>query len=148
MIPLYTIMRRLGLLYTPYGLILAYTTFTIPFSVWMIQGFIRDMPFSLEEAALVERMQQGDRVHTASLYDTYPCLLAAEMYIFKQSWNEYTLSSDVHEPRHPNHPRGAGEPIVARLGVEWDMLCAGGTISVLAVCVMFLLSPRSGWSPG
>ena len=39
LIPLYTIMRKMGLLYTPASLVLSYTTFTIPFSVWLLLGF-------------------------------------------------------------------------------------------------------------
>ncbi len=54
LIPLYSIMRRLGLLYTPAALVLSYTTFTIPFSVWLLLGFLNDLPMSLEEAALVD----------------------------------------------------------------------------------------------
>ena len=54
LIPLYTIMRKLGLLYTPTSLVLSYTTFTIPFSVWLLLGFLNDLPMSLEEAALVD----------------------------------------------------------------------------------------------
>ena len=53
LIPLYSIMRNLGLLYTPWALVLAYTTFTLPFSVWLLNGFFNDLPLSLEEAALV-----------------------------------------------------------------------------------------------
>mgnify|MGYP000503166170 FL=1 len=51
LIPLYTIMRKMGLLYTPASLVLSYTTFTIPFSVWLLLGFLNDLPMSLEEAA-------------------------------------------------------------------------------------------------
>ena len=54
LIPLYSIMRQLGLLFNPASLILAYTTFTIPFSVWLLLGFLNDLPMSLEEAALVD----------------------------------------------------------------------------------------------
>ena len=54
LIPLYSIMRKIGLLYTPGSLILAYTTFTIPFSVWLLNGFLNDLPLTLEEAALVD----------------------------------------------------------------------------------------------
>ena len=54
LIPLYSIMRNLGLLYTPWALVLAYTTFTLPFSVWLLNGFFNDLPLSLEEAALVD----------------------------------------------------------------------------------------------
>ena len=54
LIPLYAIMRKIHLLFTPWALVLAYTTFTIPFSVWLLLGFINDLPMSLEEAAMVD----------------------------------------------------------------------------------------------
>ena len=59
LIPLYSIMRKMGLLYTPASLILSYTTFTIPFSVWLLLGFLNDLPMSLEEAALVDGCNRG-----------------------------------------------------------------------------------------
>ena len=54
LIPLYSIMRNIGILYTPMSLVLSYTTFTIPFSVWLLNGYLNDLPLSLEEAAMVD----------------------------------------------------------------------------------------------
>ena len=141
MIPLYSIMRKLGLLYTHSGLVLSYTTFTIPFTVWMVQGFIRDMPFSLEEAALVDgcnRMGAFIRIFIPILT---PGLLAAGAYIFMQSWNEFTLASMFTNPASRTIPVALSS-LIGQLGVEWDMLCAGGTISVLPVCVMFFFAQK------
>ncbi|MDX9784883.1 MAG: carbohydrate ABC transporter permease, partial [Spirochaetia bacterium] len=53
LIPLYAIMRKIGMLYTPASLVLSYTTFTIPFSIWLLSGFLDVLPLSLEEAAMV-----------------------------------------------------------------------------------------------
>ena len=47
-------MRSINLLYTPSALVLSYTTFTIPFSVWLLNGYLNDLPMSLEEAAMVD----------------------------------------------------------------------------------------------
>ena len=54
LVPLYSIMRKMALLYTPWALVLAYTTFTLPFSVWLLNGFLNDLPITLEEAALID----------------------------------------------------------------------------------------------
>ena len=62
LIPLYSIMRKLGLLYTPTSLVLSYTTFTIPFSVWLILGFINDLPMSLEEPAFTSSCSPGTNI--------------------------------------------------------------------------------------
>lgn len=141
MIPLYSIMRRIGLLYTPGGLVLAYTTFTIPFSVWLIQGFIRDVPFSLEEAALVDGCSRPQAFVRIFLPILTPCLLAAGVYIFMQAWNEYTLSSMFTNPASRTIPVALNS-LIGQLGVEWDMLCAGGTITVLPVCIMFFFAQK------
>lgn len=141
MIPLYSIMRSMNLLYTPTGLVLAYTTFTIPFSVWLIQGFIRDVPFFLEEAALIDGCNRTGAFVRIFLPILTPCLLAAGVYIFMQGWNEYTLSSMFTNPATRTIPVALNS-LIGQLGVEWDMLCAGGTITVLPVCIMFFFAQK------
>ena len=141
MIPLYSIMRNLGLLYSHGSLILSYTTFTIPFTVWLLQGFIKDFPFSLEEAALVD----GCNRLTAFFYIFLPiikqCLIAAGVYIFMQAWNEYTLSSMFTNPETRTIPVALNS-LIGQLGVEWDMLCAGGIVAVLPVCIIFFFAQK------
>ena len=92
LIPLYSIMRKMGLLYTPASLILSYTTFTIPFSVWLLLGFLNDLPMSLEEAALVDGCNRGSAFIRIILPILGPSLVATGVYIFMQSWNEYTFA--------------------------------------------------------
>ncbi|MBO7388916.1 MAG: carbohydrate ABC transporter permease [Oscillospiraceae bacterium] len=141
MIPLYSIMRKLHLLYTPYGLILAYTTFTIPFSVWLIQGFIRDMPFSLEEAALIDGCNRAGAFMRIFIPVLTPALLSAGVYMFMQAWNEYTMASLFTNPGSRTIPVALSS-LIGQLGVQWDMLCAGGTIAVLPVCIMFFFAQK------
>ena len=141
MIPLYSIMRQLGLLYTPGGLVLANTTFTIPFSVWLIQGFIRDVPLSLEEAALVDGCNRVSAFIRIFLPVLTPCLLAAGVYMFMQAWNEYTLASMFTNPASRTIPVALNS-LIGQLGVEWDMLCAGGTVAVIPVCIMFFFAQK------
>lgn len=141
MIPLYSILRSIGLLYRPGGMILAYTTFTIPFSVWMIQGFIRDMPFSLEESALVDGCNRVSAFVRIFLPILTPCLLATGVYIFMQSWNEYMMASMFTNPASRTIPVALNS-LIGQLGVEWDMLCAGGTIAIIPVCILFFFAQK------
>lgn len=141
MIPLYSIMRSLNLLYTPGGMILAYTSFTIPFSVWLIQGFIRDVPFSLEEAALVDGCNRFSAFIRIFLPILTPGLLAAGVYMFMQAWNEYIMASLFTNPSTRTIPVALNS-LIGQLGVEWDMLCAGGTVAVIPVCVMFFFAQK------
>lgn len=141
MIPLYSIMRRLGLLYTHSSLVLSYTTFTIPFTVWLLQGFIRDFPFSLEEAAMVDGCNRLKAFFYVFLPIIKQCLIAAGVYIFMQAWNEYTLSSMFTNPATRTIPVALNS-LIGQLGVEWDMLCAGGFVAVLPVCIMFFFAQK------
>lgn len=142
MIPLYSIMRTIGLLYTHTGMVLAYTTFSIPFSVWLIQGFIRDIPFDLEEAALVDGCTRRGAFLRIFLPVLSPALLAAGVYMFMQAWNEYTLASMFTDPATRTIPVALNS-LIGQLGVDWGLLCAGGIITCIPVIVMFFFAQKN-----
>ena len=141
LIPLYSIMRKLGLLYTPTSLVLSYTTFTIPFSVWLILGFINDLPMSLEEAALVDGCTRGTAFIKVILPILGPCLVATGVYIFMQSWNEYTFAMMFTNNDSRTIPV-ALKSLIGQLGVQWDLLTAGGIITIIPVCIMFFFAQK------
>ena len=141
LIPLYSIMRKLGLLYTPTSLVLSYTTFTIPFSVWLILGFINDLPMSLEEAALVDGCNRGTAFIKVILPILGPCLVATGVYIFMQSWNEYTFAMMFTNNDSRTIPV-ALKSLIGQLGVQWDLLTAGGIITIIPVCIMFFFAQK------
>ena len=142
MIPLYSIMRTIGLLYTHTGMVLAYTTFSIPFSVWLIQGFIRDIPFDLEEAALVDGCTRRGAFLRIFLLVLSPALLAAGVYMFMQAWNEYTLASMFTDPATRTIPVALNS-LIGQLGVDWGLLCAGGIITCIPVIIMFFFAQKN-----
>lgn len=141
LIPLYSIMRRMGLLYTPWALVLSYTTFTIPFSVWMLNGFINDLPLSLEEAALVDGCNRGLAFIKIILPILGPCLVATGVYIFMTSWNEYTFAVMFTNTASRTIPV-ALKSLIGQLGVQWDLLTAGGIITIIPVCIMFFFAQK------
>jgi multiple sugar transport system permease protein len=134
-------MRRLGLLYTPSSLLLAYTTFTIPFSVWLLTGYINDLPSSLEEAAMVDGANRAQAFIKIILPILVPCLVATGVYIFMQAWNEYTFAVMFTNEKNRTIPV-ALKNLVGQLGVQWDLLTAGGIITILPVCIMFFFAQR------
>lgn len=141
LIPLYSIMRKLGLLYTPNALILSYTTFTIPFSVWLLTGYINDLPSSLEEAAMVDGANRFQAFTKIIFPVLIPCLIATGVYIFMQSWNEYTFAVIFTNERNRTIPV-ALKNLIGQLGVQWDLLTAGGIITIIPVCIMFFFAQK------
>ncbi|WP_141722924.1 carbohydrate ABC transporter permease [Cellulosilyticum sp. I15G10I2] len=141
LIPLYTIMRSLGILYTPLALVLAYTTFTIPFSVWLLNGYMNDLPQSLEEAALIDGANRFQAFTRIVLPVLVPCLIATGVYIFMTAWNEYTFAVMFTNEGNRTIPV-ALKNLIGQLGVQWDLLTAGGIITIIPVCVMFFFAQR------
>lgn len=141
LIPLYAIMRNLGLLYTPIALVLAYTTFTIPFSIWLLNGYLHDLPMSLEEAAMVDGANRAQAFLRIILPVLVPCLIATGVYIFMTSWNEYTFAVMFTNEANRTIPV-ALKNLIGQLGVQWGLLTAGGIITIIPVCVMFFFAQK------
>lgn len=141
LIPLYTIMRNMGLLYKPASLVLAYTTFTLPFSVWLLNGFFNDLPLSLEEAALIDGCNRRKAFFKIILPILSPCLVATGVYIFMTSWNEYTFAVMFTNKASRTIPV-ALKSLIGQLGVDWGMLTAGGIITIIPVCIMFFFAQK------
>ena len=125
----------------PFGHGLSYTTFTIPFSVWLLLGFLNDLPMSLEEAALVDGCNRGSAFVKIILPILGPCLVATGVYIFMTSWNEYTFAMMFTNTDTRTIPV-ALKSLIGQLGVQWDLLTAGGIITIIPVCIMFFFAQK------
>lgn len=141
LIPLYSIMRTIGILYTPLSLVLSYTTFTIPFSVWLLNGYLNDLPISLEEAATVDGCNRAQAFLKIVFPVIIPCLVATGVYIFMTSWNEYTFAVMFTNQTNRTIPV-ALKNLIGQLGVQWDLLTAGGIITIIPVCIMFFFAQK------
>lgn len=141
LIPLYAIMRNLGILYTPTSLVLSYTTFTIPFSIWLLNGYMNDLPLSLEEAGMIDGCNRAQAFLIIVMPILIPCLVATGVYIFMTSWNEYTFAVMFTNENNRTIPV-ALKNLIGQLGVQWDLLTAGGIITVIPVCIMFFFAQK------
>jgi multiple sugar transport system permease protein len=141
LIPLYAIMRNIGILYTPLALMLSYTTFTIPFSIWLLSGYLRDLPISLEEAAMIDGATRAQAFIKIVIPILAPCIVATGAYIFMTSWNEYIFAVMFTNEASRTIPV-ALKNLIGQLGVEWGMLTAGGIITIIPVCIMFFFAQK------
>jgi len=141
LIPLFAIMRKIGILYTPSALILSYTTFTIPFSIWLLNGYLNDLPRSLEEAAMVDGANRAQAFMKIILPMLIPCVVATGAYVFMTAWNEYTFAVMFTNEANRTIPV-ALKNFIGQLGVEWGMLTAGGIVTIVPVCIMFFFAQR------
>lgn len=93
LVPLYLTWRRLGLLDTQFGLMLAYLTFTLPFAIWNLRAFMLEIPVELEEAAMLDGCSRIQIVFKVILPLLRPGLVTTGIFVIVGTWNEFLLSS-------------------------------------------------------
>jgi trehalose/maltose transport system permease protein len=89
---MYTTIQNLGLYNKPGGLVLSYMIFTLPFTVWVLTSFVREIPTELEEAALVDGATPLQTLFKVLLPVMMPALATTGLLAFINAWNEYLFA--------------------------------------------------------
>ncbi len=141
-IPFYILMRKLQLLDTYLALILSYSTFTLPFTIWMLKDYFRTIPRDLEDAARVDRCGWFGMMWRVFLPISAPGLIAAAVFAFMFSWNEFLfalfLTSTIQSKTIPI--------VVANfatdLDVQFTFMAAAGVLAVIPPLALALVFQR------
>lgn len=139
-IPLYHVLKGIGLINTRLALIAAYPTFTVPFCTWLLMGFLRSLPRDLEEAALVDGCTRFQAFARIILPLARPGILAGALFSFTLAWNEFLYALIfVSDEWLKTYPIGLSELMMGDVYL-WGQLMAGALISSLPVvlCYMYL----------
>ena len=91
-IPLYQVLRALGLLDTLLGLVIVYQVYALPFAIWMLLGFVRDVPVAYEEAALMDGASLFQRMVHVVVPLMTPGLIATAVFVLILCWNEFVYA--------------------------------------------------------
>ena len=91
-IPLYQVLRALGLLDTLAGLIVVYQIYALPFAIWMLLGFVRDVPRAYEEAAVLDGASVWQMLTRVILPLMLPGLIATGVFLLILCWNEFAYA--------------------------------------------------------
>ena len=140
-IPLFLMMRRLGLLDTFFGVILGHSTFAIPFAIWMLTSYFNAIPKDLDEAATIDGATRLQTVLLIILPLVLPGVVTAGIYIFITSWNEY-LFALMLSGQAVRTVTVALQLFIGEFTIQWGLLTAGGTLIALPVTLLFLLVQR------
>ncbi len=150
LIPLFVITSRLGINDTHIALVLAYGTFTIPFSTWMMTSFFNAIPKSLDEQAQIDGCNRFTAMVRIIIPIAMPGIAATGIYIFITSWNEFVFAS-VLTGRNVETIPLALQRMVGQHRIAWELLTAGGVISAIPVVVLFFFIQKqliSGMTAG
>ena len=142
-IPLYVVLARYGLTNTLTGVILTYLTFTLPFAVWTLRGFILGIPKELEEAAMVDGSSRLGAFVRILLPLVAPGLVATSVFAFITAWNEFIFASVILTDQ-ANHTTTVWLSyfLGTSRNVDWGALMAASTLTAIPVIVFFLLIQR------
>ena len=89
MIPLYMILRNLGLTDSLTGLTLIYVVWSLPFVLWMMHGYVKSIPFELEEAAVLDGASRSQVIFKVLMPLLLPAIGASALFSFISAWNEF-----------------------------------------------------------
>jgi N,N'-diacetylchitobiose transport system permease protein len=121
------------------GLSIVYTAAILPFTVWMLRGFVAGVPVELEEAAMVDGLSRTQAFFRITFPLLAPGLVAAGVYGFLQAWNEYTLALVVMtDPGERTLPLWLQGLVEANRATDWGVVMAGATVISIPVIVFFL----------
>jgi multiple sugar transport system permease protein len=134
-IPIFLMYREIGLHDTHFGMILLYTSFNLSFSVWLLKGFIDEIPKEYEEAALVDGYTRLQAFRKIVLPQAVTGIAATTVFALIFSWNEYAfalmLTSEVARTAPPSIPLVLGTG-----GIEWAAIAAGSLAFLIPVVIV------------
>ncbi|MEU6714709.1 carbohydrate ABC transporter permease [Nonomuraea sp. NPDC046802] len=142
-IPLFMILRDLDLVNTLPGLVVVHVTFTLPFALWMLQGYVRAVPPELEEAAAVDGASRLRSIVSVVAPLLAPGVVATLLFAFISSWNEFMFALVIlQDPDVMTLPltlvRFTGPEGVARLGP----LAAASLMATIPSLIFFAIIQR------
>ncbi|BAH42320.1 putative sugar ABC transporter permease [Brevibacillus brevis NBRC 100599] len=141
-VPLFLLMKNLGLLNSLWSLILIYTASGIPISVFILTGFFRTLPIELEEAARIDGCSHFQVFWRILLPLIRPALATVVIINFIHAWNDFFFPLIfIQEESLKTIPVGM-MVLFGEYETDWSLLFAGLTLSALPMIIVFLLASR------
>jgi ABC-type glycerol-3-phosphate transport system permease component len=150
-IPFYILVKQLGIVNTRLALVLSYTTFCLPFCLWLLRAFFESIPLELEEAALVDGAGRGRAVWHVVLPLALPGLIAAAIFTFILAYNDFLFALVlITSEELKTLPVGVNDLFNATI-VDWGMIMAAGVMITVPTVCFFAAVQRylvQGWGAG
>jgi multiple sugar transport system permease protein len=145
-IPFYAIMNDLSLLNTFTGVVLAYLTITLPLGLWIMQGFMKTIPYSIEEAAMIDGCPKFKIIIYIIIPLALPGIATIAILSFILSWNEFFYAL-ILTGRNTTTATVMIQSFITFDGINWGKLAAAGVLITLPVLV-FSMFVQNGLSKG
>ncbi|WP_170116512.1 carbohydrate ABC transporter permease [Devosia submarina] len=135
-LPLFMLWARLGIIDTSFGLILVYMAINIPFTIWLTDGFFRQIPIDLSEAAQIDGCTRWQAFWKIEFPLARSGLASAAIFAFLTSWNEYALASQLtRTTASKTMPVGLMD-FTAQFTVDWTGMSAMAVLIIIPALVL------------
>ncbi|MFI6926239.1 carbohydrate ABC transporter permease [Nonomuraea spiralis] len=142
LIPLYMMVKRVGLGDQLLGLIITQVALTLPFGIWMLRTFVAAVPRTLEEAAWIDGASRLTTFWKVLFPLVAPGLVATSIFSFITAWNDLVFALYLMSGSEGYTMPVALQYFFGQKGVDWGAIMAGSTLMTLPVVVFFLLVQR------
>jgi multiple sugar transport system permease protein len=141
-IPYFAIVRTLQIYDQPIALIGIYSLFNLPFAIWMLKGFLAEIPLELEEAALVDGANRWTSFRRVLLPLATPGLLAAATIVFTFAWSEFLFALILTAtPNAQTFPVGV-QGLVTQFEIIWNDMAASGVIAMAIPLALMVIGRK------
>lgn len=135
-LPLFFVYSRLGIIDTHFGLIMVYVALNVPFTIWLIDGFFRQVPKDLAEAAQIDGCTRWQAFWQVEFPLAGPGIASAGIFAFLTSWNEFALASQLtRSVNSKTLPVGLLD-YTAEFTIDWRGMCALAVIMIIPALVL------------
>nr|WP_111601685.1 carbohydrate ABC transporter permease [Streptomyces sp. Amel2xB2] len=142
-IPMFFLMRDVGALNSLLSLMLPHLAFSLPFAVWMLRGFVKAVPDTLEEAALIDGASRTRFLWQILFPLVFPGLVATSVFSFISTWNDFLFAKSfiISATENSTLPMALLVFFDAETP-DWGGVMAASTVMTLPVLVFFVLVHR------
>ena len=135
-LPLFIIWSRLGLIDTPIGVIFVYTAINVPFTIWLTEGFFRQVPKDLNEAAQIDGCTPWQAFWKVEFPLAKAGIASAGIFAFLTSWNEYALASQLTRSTDSKTLPVGLMDFTAQFTIDWAGMCAMAVIIIIPALIL------------
>jgi len=139
MIPIYTILNKLNLLNSHWGLILVYSSTAIPFCTWTLKGYFDTLPIEIEEAAFLDGANRFQVFYKIILPLSGPAIAITALFSFMTAWNEFILAATLLNHESLFTAPVALQRFVGEYQTSWGQFAAGSILTSIPVVLLFYL---------
>ena len=150
-VPVYILLKGMNLANSHLGIVLAYTSISLPFTLWLLRAFFLSLPVDLEHAAFVDGASRFQSLIYVVVPQALPGVIATSVFAFVVVWNDYLFARVLLNDRLLQTMPVGLQDIYESTIVDWGLLMSGAVLVTIPAVVFFLIVQRfliQGWGMG